>query len=143
VSEPGTWLHVRAAGMDLLLPTLELREVVVSAPVAPLPGRPRGIQGVVIYQGEFLPVLAWQDLPGCQSPPGPPAALVVLRPRLGLPVERVFGTVTPPAEAWRELDHGDPRERWLGGTCRQGDQTLLLVDPDRLFALLHRLREER
>ena len=61
--------------MDLLLDTLDLREVVASAPVAPLPGRSRGIQGVVFYQGEFLPVLAWEDLPGCLAVPGPSMAL--------------------------------------------------------------------
>jgi chemotaxis signal transduction protein len=121
--------------MDLLLSTLDLREVVASTPIAPLPGRPRGIYGVVIYQGEFLPVLAWKDLPGCQTPPGKPMAMAVLRPRIG--------TISPPPEAWQDVDPGDARERWLGGVCRVEGQTLLLVDPDRLIALLHRLREER
>lgn len=129
--------------MDLLLSTLDLREVVASTPVAPLPGRPRGIHGVVIYQGEFLPVLAWEDLPGCPTPPARPMAMAVLRPRLGLPLERLIGTISPPPEAWQELDPGDARERWLGGVCRVGGQSLYLLDPDRLIALLHRLREER
>ena len=129
--------------MDLLLSTLDLREVVASTPIAPLPGHPRGIRGVVIYQGEFLPVLAWEDLPGCQTPPGKPIAMAVLRPRLGLPLERMIGTISPPPDAWQEVDPGDVRDRWLGGVCRVGGLTLLLVDPDRLIALLHRLREER
>jgi chemotaxis signal transduction protein len=129
--------------MDLLLSTLDLREVVEPTPVAPLPGRLRGIRGVVIYQGEFLPVLAWEDLPGCQTPPGRPVAMAVLRRRLGLPIERMIGTINPPSDAWHDLDEGDAANRWLGGVCRVGDQTLLLVDPERLIALLKRLREDR
>jgi chemotaxis signal transduction protein len=140
--EPRPWLQVRAAGLDLLLPTSDLREVVAPIPVAPLPGRPRGIRGVAIYQGEFLPVLAWDDLPGCQRP-GESVAMVVLRPRLGLPVERLIGTINPPPEAWREIGPGDPLEPWLGGAYEIGNQTLFAVDPDRLVALLQRLREER
>jgi chemotaxis signal transduction protein len=129
--------------MDLLLSTLDLREVVAATPIAPLPGRPRGIHGVVIYQGEFLPVLAWEDLPGCQTPSDKPIAMAVLRRRLGLPLERMIGTISPPPDAWQEVDPGDARDRWLGGGCKVSGQTLLLVDPDRLIALLHRLREER
>jgi chemotaxis signal transduction protein len=129
--------------MDLLLDTLDLREVVVSAPVAPLPGRSRGIQGVVFYQGEFLPVLAWEDLPGCQAVPGTSMALAVLRPRLGLPIERVIGTFDPPAGAWGELDENDEAGSWLGGLCRVNGAELRLVDPDRLIALLYRLRGDR
>ncbi len=129
--------------MDLLLSMFDLREVVAPTPVAPLPGRPRGIHGVVIYQGEFLPVLAWEDLPGCQAPLSKPAAMAVLRPRLGLPVERLIGMISPPPDAWHEIDRGDPLEHWLGGACRVGDQSLLLVDPDRLITLLQRLREDR
>ncbi len=129
--------------MDLLLSTQDLREVVAAMPVAPLPGRPQGIQGVVLYQGEFLPILAWEDLPGCTIAPGRPVAVAVLRRRLGLPLDRMIGTLSPPPGAWQELELGDPRERWLSGTCRLGGQTLLQVDPDRLIALLHRLREGR
>jgi chemotaxis signal transduction protein len=143
VSERGSWLQVRAAGTDLLLSTLDLREVVVSAPVAPLPGPSRGIRGVVFYQGEFLPVLAWEDLPGCEGPPGKTTAMAVLRPRLGLPIERVVGTVTPPPGSWGEVDEKDGAGAWLGGTCHMGGLELRLVDPDRLIALLHRFRGDR
>ena len=129
--------------MDLLLSTLDLREVVAPTPVAPLPGRPRGIQGVVIHQGEFLPVLAWEDLPGCQVPPTRPVALAVLRPRLGVPLERLIGTVDLPPDAWREADETDPAAAWLGGMTRMGDRDLRMVDPDRLVALLRRFRGAR
>jgi chemotaxis signal transduction protein len=129
--------------MDLLLAPSDLREVVASSPVAPLPGRPRGIQGVVIYQGEFLPVLAWEDLPECPAPPGRPVALAVLRPRLGLPIEQVVGMVDLPTEAWQKQEQGNRPAHWLGGVCRMGDRVLFVVDPDRLVGLLHGLREDR
>jgi chemotaxis signal transduction protein len=129
--------------MDLLLAASELREVLEPTPVALLPGRPRGIQGVMVYQGEFLPVLAWEDLPGTRAPSGRPVAMAVLRPRLALPVERLIGMVRPPPGAWRETDEKEGSGAWTGGVCRQGDADLLLVDPERLIALLHWLREDR
>ncbi len=129
--------------MDLLLATSDLREVVAPTPVSDLPGRPRGIQGVMIYQGEFLPVLAWGDLPGCEATPGLPVAMAVLRPRLALPIERLIGMISPASDAWQEADEGDARDAWLGGVCQAGDLPLPLVDPDRLIALLQRLRGDR
>jgi chemotaxis signal transduction protein len=129
--------------MDLLLSARDLREVVSPMPVSPLPGSPRGIQGVVIHQGEFLPVLAWEDLPGCLLPPGAPMALAVLRPRLGLPLERIIGTVTLPPEAWLETGETDPAALWTGGVWRTENEAVRVVDPDRLVALLRRFREER
>ena len=129
--------------MDLLISTLDLREVVPPTPVAPLPGRPRGIQGVVFYQGEFLPVLAWEDLPGGRKSSGQAVAMAVLRPRLGLPIERIIGIIGPPAEAWREPSEQDLAMSWLGAACRLENLELRALDPDRLVALLHRFREER
>jgi len=143
VSDQGAWLHVRAAGMDLLFSTLDLREVVASASVSPLPGRPSGIQGVVVYEGEFLPVLAWQDLPGCGVSASNPVAMAVLRPRLGIPLEQIIGTMELPPDAWRETDERDPGAAWQGGVCQVGDLVLRLVDADRLIALLRRFRGDR
>lgn len=143
MSDLGSWIHVQAAGMDLLLSTLELREVVEASPVSPLPGRPKGIQGVVVYQGEFLPVLAWEDLPGCQGPQAPPMALAVLRPRLALPIERMIGAMDPPPGFRREVDETDPTHGWVSGIWEVESQLFRLVDSDRLIALLQRFRGHR
>lgn len=141
--EAGAWLHVKAAGMDLLLSTRDLREVVAPLPVSSIPGGARGIQGVVMHQGEFLPVLAWDDLPGCEAPAGPATALAVLRPRLGLPIERVVGTLGALPEPWHVFEEPESASAWSGGSGMLGDQELRLVDPDRLVALLRRLRADR
>ncbi|GLH72343.1 hypothetical protein GETHLI_08450 [Geothrix limicola] len=144
VTEQGTWLHVKAAGMDLLLSTQDLREVVAHSPVAPLPGRPRGIDGVVIYQGEFLPVLAWKDLPGCEgSKAGPAAAMAVLRPRLGIPLDRLIGTMKVPLNTLKEADENDPAISWIAGVCEVEGQSFRVLDGDRLVALLRRFRGDR
>jgi chemotaxis signal transduction protein len=129
--------------MDLLIPARELREVVASTPVAPLPGRPRGIQGVVIYQGEFLPVLAWEDLPGCKGRAQAPVALAVLRRRLGLPLERMIATVAIPEGGGAPLPEGHPAEGWMNGSVQIGDEALPLLDPDQLIALLRQFRGAR
>ncbi|HJV47944.1 MAG TPA: chemotaxis protein CheW [Geothrix sp.] len=135
---------MKAAGMDLLLPTQDLREVVVASSVAPLPGRPRAIEGVVVYQGEFLPVLAWKELPGCEGVKvGPSVAMAVLRPRLGLPVERLIGTMGLPPGAMKEADESDPAIGWIAGVCELGGLSFRVLDADRLVALLRRFRGDR
>jgi hypothetical protein len=97
----------------------------------------------MIYQGEFLPVLAWEDLTGVRSPLGKPVAMVVLRPRLALPIERLLGMISPSQDAWLDAALGEAREPWIGGTCRVGALTLSLVDPDRLITMVQALRRER
>lgn len=141
MSEVSLLLHARAAGREILLPMADLREVVAASPVAPLPGGPPGIQGVVLHQGEFLPVLDWAAVPGAAQP-GPPKVLAVLRPRLGLPLEGLVGTPESPEGPWQDPDL-DPWEPILAGLCHLGDQDLPVLDPDRLLALLHRLRTVR
>lgn len=143
MSERGSWLHVRASGMDLALSTLDLREVVAMEVVSPLPGRPPGILGVVIFQGEFLPVLAWEDLPGCPRSEALPTALAVLRPRLAIPIDRIIGMIDLAAARLRGPEEHDPASGWSGGHLRVGDRELRLVDPDRLVALLRRFRADR
>jgi chemotaxis signal transduction protein len=141
VSERPLLLQARAAGRAFLLPVSDLREVVAATPVTAIPGGPPGIQGVVLHQGEFLPVLDWAAIPGA-GVPGPPAAMAVLRPRLGVPLEHLAGTLDAPEGSW-----GDPAEDpWasiLAGLCHVGDLDLPVLDPDRLLGVLHRLRKAR
>jgi chemotaxis signal transduction protein len=134
---------VRAAGRELLLSTLDLREVVAPSPVAPLPGRPRGIQGVVIHQGEFLPVLAWEDLPGGEAASAPPVALAVLRPRLGIPLERMMGMVDEWPADWQEPGEDDPTRSWSGAAVLIDGAEVRLLDAERLISLLRRFRNDR
>lgn len=143
MSEQGSWLHVQASGMDLALSTLDLREVVGMETIAPLPGRPQGIQGVVIYQGEFLPVLAWDDLPGCPAPVATPTALAVLRPRLAVPIDRMAGMIEVSTAHLRDLDEDDPAISWSSGLIQHGKEKLRVLDPARLIALLRRFRGDR
>lgn len=143
MSEAATLLHVQAAGRDLLLPVLDLREVTAPLPVAPLPGAPVGIHGVVVHEGEFLPVLRWSDLPGSSGWTGPMAALAVLRPRLGIPLDCLLGTLEAGEQAWSAPPEDDPWNPLMAGLCDVGGRSLPVLDPDRLVALLHRLHGER
>jgi chemotaxis signal transduction protein len=143
VSDRSPLLHARAAGRDLLLSVAELQEVVAPAPVTPVPGGPPGIQGVVVHQGEFLPVLAWKDLPGCDGARAEPAALAVFRRRLGVPLDRLVGTLEAPEAGWRPLPEEDAWSAFSGGACEVEGRALPLLDLDRLLALLHRFRTER
>lgn len=143
MSEQGSWLHVQASGMDLALSTRDLREVVAMEAVSPLPGRPQGIQGVVIFQGEFLPVLAWKDLPGCPDLVGSPTAMAVLRPRLAIPMDRMMGMIEASDTLLRKTDENDPVSSWSSGLLLLGSQELRVLDPVRLIALLRRFRGDR
>lgn len=143
MSDPRNWLQVKAGGLDLLLSTVDIQEVIPSTEVAPLPGRPRGIQGVIVHHGEFLPVLAWGDLPGCPAFLRRPTALAVLRRRLGLPLEAILGNLSLPPEGWRELEADDPLGSWLSGTCQLEQGPLWWLEPARLVAQLRRFRGER
>jgi purine-binding chemotaxis protein CheW len=136
-------LHARAAGREILLRVADLREVVAFTPVTPLPSGPPGIQGVVLHEGEFLPVLDWTVVEGGLAREEAPVAMAVLRPRLGLPLEGLTGTVEFPGEGWLDPPEGDPWGPILAGLCRVRGQDLALLDPDRLLALLHRLRKAR
>ena len=129
--------------MDLVLSTLDLREVVAMTPISPLPGRPPGIQGVVIYQGEFLPVLAWEDIPGCPSSKLPPMTMAVLRPRLAIPLERMIGMIDLSTGTNQDANENDLTVTWTGGRVRMGALDFRVLDPDRLIALLRRFRGER
>ncbi len=143
MSEAGSWLQVRAAGRDLLLPTREVREVVTPLAPAPLPGRLPGIQGVVLHQGEFLPVLAWEDLPGSMRPERPPEALAVLRTRLALPLERLVCTLDGLPGSWEEPEDTDPARSWLGASTWLNGVAVRQLDVEGLLGLLRRFRSER
>lgn len=97
----------------------------------------------MIHQGEFLPVLAWGDLPGCRVGSGPPVALAVLRLRLGMPLDRLAGTLELGPEAWRDPPEDDPWRPWIDAVGRVGDSDLPRVDLDRLIAWLRRFRGGR
>ena len=140
MSEARTFLHVLAAGRHLLLATLDLREVVAATPVTPLPGPSRGIQGVVLHQGEFLPVLAWGDLPGCAAPLGPHPVLAVLRPRLAVPLERMLGLLDAVPEGW--VEPVGATGVWASAEGDLGELRAALLDPERLVNLLRRFRAE-
>lgn len=143
MTESRTLLHVWAAGRQLLLPVMDLREVVTFTQATSLPGGPRGIEGVVLHQGEFLPVLDWAAMADASGPLPPASVMAVLRRRLGLPLERLIGTLEVPEAGWREAPEGDPWQPILAGFCAVGEQEVPLLDPDRLLAVLHRLRKDR
>lgn len=143
MSDPGVWLAGHAGGLSLLIAMSDLREVVAPGPVALLPGGSRGIRGVMVHQGEFLPVLAWEDLPGGSPLAADPVVLALLRPRLGLPLERMAGTITLGSAAWEDLPESDARGAWVRGQVLLEGGPALLVDPDRLVGLLRRFRGNR
>lgn len=136
MSNRESWLQASAAGRELLLPTRELLEVISAPALQPMPARPRGIGGVVLHQGEFLPVLAWEDLPGCPRSLAPPVALAVLRQRLGLPLQALGKSLELAPEAWRQGPAEDPWALWTRGITTVEGRALPGLDLDCLIALL-------
>ncbi len=143
MSETGTLLLARAKGRDLLLEASQLLEMLPPTALAPLPGPVPGIAGVILYQGEFLPVLDWEALPG-EAAPAAPTALGVLRRRLALPLEALSGVVEAEAGERRIEPAGeDPWGAILACRCSLGGPALPLLDPDRLVDWLHQRRTGR
>ena len=138
MSDSGFWLQVEAAGQHLLLPPTAVVEVLPLVASQPLPGAPRGIEGVVLHAGGFLPVLAWPDLPACGASSAPPTLLVVLR-RFGLPVVRVVGMVSLREDAWEPEPEGLPKG-WSGGRVHLAQGWGRMLDPERMLGLLRELR---
>jgi len=135
-------LQARVAGRDLLLPLRDLREVLPAMSISLLPGRPRGIQGVVVHEGEFLPVLAWTDLPGLSVGNRKPQALAVLRLRLGLPLEAQCGVLDSNPETWVDPETTEPWQSWLLAMVPLDGKLVPVLDADRLLAVLRALRQQ-
>lgn len=92
------FLTFEVVGAAYALPIGEVVEVAEAGRVAPVPGLPRSLGGVMHYHGDALPVVvptALFDLPGTGA--DEPRHVLVLAdasgdvPRLGLPVDRVVG----------------------------------------------------
>ena len=139
--EHGILLLARAAGRDFLLSASDLIEVLPASHVTPLPGPLPAIAGVVLYQGEFLPVLDWSGLPEGGSNMVWATALAVLKRHLGLPLEILSGALEPDRDAMRiEPPGGDPWAPFLSGMCVLEDSLLPILDADKLVDWLHHRR---
>ncbi len=144
MSELGTLILARAQGRDLLLEASQILEVLPAAPVTSLPGPVPGIAGVLLYHGEFLPVLDWNGLPGHFGGMIWASALAILKRRLALPLEELAGVLEHEGEGpGLEPAEGDPWEEILACKCAVGGASMPLLDPDKLVDWLHHQRSRR
>jgi hypothetical protein len=144
MSELGTLILARAQGRDLLLEAAQILEVLPAAPVTALPGPVPGIAGVLLYHGEFLPVLDWNGLPGYPGGMIWASALAILKRRLALPLEDIAGVHEPGGEGRViESAEGDPWEHVLACRCALGGVSMPLLDADKLIGWLHHQRAKR
>jgi chemotaxis signal transduction protein len=143
MSETVTLLLGRAQGREILIEASQLLEVLPAMPVSPLPGPVPGIAGVILYQGEFLPVFDWRALDG-HAAPSAPKALGVLRRRFALPLDELAGTVDSGNSASRiESSAEDPWADILACRYTLEGSALPLLDSDKLIAWLHQRRGKR
>lgn len=142
--DAGILLLARAGGRDLLLAASDLVEVQPAVRVMPLPGPLPGIGGVILHQGEFLPVLDWSALPGGFEISAPTTALAILKRRLAVPLTFLSGALE---ESWVDLPTAPPGEDpWapiLACTCLTGGPPTPLLDADKLVDWLHQRRQAR
>jgi chemotaxis signal transduction protein len=142
--ERGILLLARAVSRDLLLSASDLIEVLPATPVTLLPGSLPGIAGVILHQGEFLPVLDWAALPGAAGPPRPPVAMAILKRRLALPLEFLSGALEGGRENLTvESPGADPWAPFMVCACAVEGSPLPLLDSDKLIDWLHRRRAGR
>jgi chemotaxis signal transduction protein len=144
MSEGGVLILGRAAGRDLLLNASDLIEMLPAGSITPLPGPLPGIAGVILYQGEFLPVVDWAAMPGCEQGLVWATSMAVLKSRLALPLEFLSGALEAGHEGLRVDPSGDdPWAPFLSAICTFEGSTLPLLDPDKLIDWLHHRRTER
>lgn len=142
--DAGILLLARAAGRDLLLAASDLVEVQPAGRVMPLPGPLPGIGGVILHQGEFLPVLDWSFLPGGFAASAPTTALAILKRRLALPLIFLSGALEGSREDLRTEPPGDdPWAPVLACACIIGEPPTPLLDADKLVDWLHQRRQAR
>ncbi len=140
----GILLLARASGRDLLLAASDLLEVLPAGPVTPLPGPLPGIAGVVLHEGEFLPVLDWNALPGTGGDAAAVTSMAVLKRRLALPLEFLSGALEGKREDLRiEPPGDDPWAPFMVCACAIEGPALPLLDPDKLIDWLHQRRAVR
>ena len=134
----------RARGRSFLLAASDLMEIIPPEPVRPLPGTIPGIAGVVLYGGEFLPTLAWEQLPGPGGSESPTQAMAVLKRRLVLPLEHLDGDLEGELDSWEQAPPGDdPWALFLSCQYHVQDLRLPLIDADKLISWLHDCRGGR
>ena len=144
MSDLGALILARAQGRELLLDASQILEVLPAAPVTPLPGPVPGIAGVLLYHGEFLPVLDWNALPGIPGGMIWASALAILKRRLALPLEEIGGVLEHEGKGPApEPAEGDPWEEILACRCAVGTASVPLLDPDKLVDWLHHQRARR
>lgn len=144
MSELGTLILARAQGRELLLEASQILEVLPAAPVTHLPGPVPGIAGVLLYHGEFMPVLDWNGLPGNPGGMVWASALAILKRRLALPLEELAGVLEHEGEEpGLESAEGDPWEEILACKCAVDAASIPLLDPDKLVDWLHHQRSRR
>ncbi len=142
--DDGILLLARASGRDLLMAASDLLEVLPAGPVTPLPGPLPGIAGVVLYEGEFLPVLDWGALPGAGGEVAGATSMAVLKRRLALPLEFLSGALEGGREGMRIEPPGeDPWAPFMVCACAIEGPALPLLDPDKLIDWLHQRRTSR
>lgn len=136
--ESGILLLARAGGRDLLLAASDLVEVLPAGPVTPLPGPLPGLSGVILHQGEFLPVLDVAALPGVAGAQVAPVAMAILKRRLALPLEFLSGALEGGREGLKVEPPGqDPWSPIMVCACAVEGPPLPLLDPDKLIDWLH------
>jgi purine-binding chemotaxis protein CheW len=125
--------------LEFALPLGQVERVVRAVAVAPLPGAPAVILGVVIVQGEVLPVANLRARFGLPSRTIQPEDHLVLartaRRRLALAIDAAGGVVQCAPGDWVDSDAIVPGLEHVHGIARTTSGLVLVHDLDRFLAL--------
>jgi purine-binding chemotaxis protein CheW len=125
--------------LEFGLPLAAVERVLLAMAVAPLPGAPPVILGVVNVHGDVLPVADMRSRFGLAPRPLDPGDHFVVAStparRLALAVDSASGVVECPARDLVEAASVVPGMEHVKGIARTGDGLLLIQDLDRFLAL--------
>lgn len=126
-------------GNRFAVPGRCVHEVVRSVAVAPLPGAPEVVEGVINYRGRLVPVLDVRSRFGFPPRPLDPTQHFVLAdagPRLvALRVDRALELLEVPAGDIESAASVAPGTRHAGGVARLPDGLVVIHDLERFLSL--------
>lgn len=136
------WVTFRLEGEKYGIDVMLVREVLRESEIAPVPGAPHYVLGIINLRGNVVPVIDTRrrfGLPPREMDEDARIIIVELAEQwVGMVVDAVAEVMDVPAsqiERTPDVGNEDESSKFIQGVSRQDEELLILVALDRLFAI--------
>jgi len=136
------WVTFRLEGEKYGIDVMLVREVLRESEIAPVPGAPHYVLGIINLRGNVVPVIDTRrrfGLPPREMDEDSRIIIVELAEQwVGMVVDAVAEVMDVPAseiERTPDVGNEDESSKFIQGVSRQDEELLILVALDRLFAI--------